>query len=357
MIKFFRKIRQQMLTENKISKYLMYAVGEIILVVIGILIALMLNTKKELNTNKTQIEDIIKSISKNLENDMKSVDEVIKISIEFDSLAKIILEKKLTASDYQGDLWSNEYIYLTRGTMESVRFERNGYDRLMGNIEIIPIEYNPIVEDLQRVYGEEVPVTSDVESDIRAYLIEIENKLQENYDWYSMTDSIHSQQQIKYYLSNPQYFNDVSRLQKHMLHLRGHLNELKSAITVAYNKLHKELLSGAPFPDHIEQFELAEPEELMEYVGKYKNSKESESDSEDIFTIKSKDYFLVITSPFQLSILKQTKDKFKTTGKTGFKFQFYRDKDGEVNSFDIFFNPSATKHKDSIKSESFQKMK
>jgi hypothetical protein len=43
MIKFFRHIRQRMIKENRISKYLLYAIGEIILVVIGILIALSLN--------------------------------------------------------------------------------------------------------------------------------------------------------------------------------------------------------------------------------------------------------------------------------------------------------------------------
>lgn len=43
MIKFFRKIRQQLLTDNKFSKYLLYAIGEIVLVVIGILIALWIN--------------------------------------------------------------------------------------------------------------------------------------------------------------------------------------------------------------------------------------------------------------------------------------------------------------------------
>ena len=42
MIKFFRKIRQKLLTENKFSKYLLYAIGEIVLVVIGILIALQI---------------------------------------------------------------------------------------------------------------------------------------------------------------------------------------------------------------------------------------------------------------------------------------------------------------------------
>ena len=51
MIKFFRKIRQEMLTENKFSKYLIYAIGEILLVVIGILIALSIN-----NWNSNRIE-------------------------------------------------------------------------------------------------------------------------------------------------------------------------------------------------------------------------------------------------------------------------------------------------------------
>ncbi|WP_062058673.1 DUF6090 family protein [Sediminicola sp. YIK13] len=44
MIKFFRRIRQQLLSENKFSKYLLYAVGEIVLVVIGILIAVQINS-------------------------------------------------------------------------------------------------------------------------------------------------------------------------------------------------------------------------------------------------------------------------------------------------------------------------
>jgi hypothetical protein len=43
MISFFRKIRQQLLSQNKVSKYLLHALGEIFLVVIGILIALQIN--------------------------------------------------------------------------------------------------------------------------------------------------------------------------------------------------------------------------------------------------------------------------------------------------------------------------
>ena len=54
MIKFFRKIRQKMLTENKFSKYLLYAIGEIVLVVIGILIALQINNWNESNKLKKE---------------------------------------------------------------------------------------------------------------------------------------------------------------------------------------------------------------------------------------------------------------------------------------------------------------
>ena len=65
MIKFFRRIKQQLLTENKFSKYLIYAIGEIILVVIGILIAISINNwngnrkdiaKKEMQLKALQIE-------------------------------------------------------------------------------------------------------------------------------------------------------------------------------------------------------------------------------------------------------------------------------------------------------------
>lgn len=49
MIKLFRNVRQRLLTENRFKKYLLYAIGEIILVVIGILIALQINNWNENN--------------------------------------------------------------------------------------------------------------------------------------------------------------------------------------------------------------------------------------------------------------------------------------------------------------------
>ena len=58
MIKFFRKIRQNLLMENKTGKYFKYAIGEIILVVIGILIALGINNWNE-NRKNHQAEKVV----------------------------------------------------------------------------------------------------------------------------------------------------------------------------------------------------------------------------------------------------------------------------------------------------------
>jgi len=54
MIKFFRKIRKRMITENKFSKYLLYAIGEIALVMIGILLALQVNNWNEVRKSADQ---------------------------------------------------------------------------------------------------------------------------------------------------------------------------------------------------------------------------------------------------------------------------------------------------------------
>lgn len=61
-MKFFRKIRQKLLTENKFSKYLIYAIGEIVLVVIGILIALAINNHNEEKKNIEQEQVILKQL-------------------------------------------------------------------------------------------------------------------------------------------------------------------------------------------------------------------------------------------------------------------------------------------------------
>ena len=76
MIRFFRKIRQRLLTENKFSKYLFYAIGEIILVVIGILIALQINTWNDRRIQNDRVKSYAQKLIIDLAQDIKNVNEI-----------------------------------------------------------------------------------------------------------------------------------------------------------------------------------------------------------------------------------------------------------------------------------------
>jgi len=91
MIKFFRKIRQNLLMENKTGKYLKYAVGEIILVVIGILIALSINNwnenRKIRNTEQQYLLTLKEEFSFN-KDELKSI--MNRNNLNFDYALKIL---------------------------------------------------------------------------------------------------------------------------------------------------------------------------------------------------------------------------------------------------------------------------
>lgn len=69
MLKFFRLIRKQLLLENNTSRYLAYALGEILLVVLGILIALQINNWNEARKAKQQEQQLFSKLLSDLQSD------------------------------------------------------------------------------------------------------------------------------------------------------------------------------------------------------------------------------------------------------------------------------------------------
>lgn len=103
MINFFRKIRQQILIENKFSKYLIYAIGEISLVVIGILIALQLNNQNELRKQKLVEIDILEGIRNDILQDTIDISSNIKFynsnNKNYDFFINELINKKKQSRD------------------------------------------------------------------------------------------------------------------------------------------------------------------------------------------------------------------------------------------------------------------
>ncbi len=91
-MKFFRKIRQKFLTENKLSKYLIYAIGEIVLVVIGILIALAINNYNEKKKNIVQEQVILKQLKTDYEANLLQLENKIEMRRKLISESLNVLE-------------------------------------------------------------------------------------------------------------------------------------------------------------------------------------------------------------------------------------------------------------------------
>lgn len=92
MIKFFRKIRRRLLSENKVSKYLIYALGEIILVVIGILIALAINNANQKRLTEKNEHTYLIGLKKEFETSKLKLNELIAVNEKTYQGAKKIFE-------------------------------------------------------------------------------------------------------------------------------------------------------------------------------------------------------------------------------------------------------------------------
>jgi hypothetical protein len=151
VIKIFRRLREQLLTENKISKYFLYAIGEILLVVIGILIALQLNQNAENNEqDKTRQEyyvQLLEDLNKDkqlaevtlqrYETDLNKYNEYLKLYDNPELPPKQVYEKLMTLNIV------SETLSFNSNTIESLRSS--------GEIILIPLDIRNKLIDLLRL--------------------------------------------------------------------------------------------------------------------------------------------------------------------------------------------------------------
>ena len=165
MIKFFRKIRYDLIWGDRTGKYFKYAIGEIILVVVGILIALQINNWNEDRKQYTLEEEFITSVRNDLQQDkahIELVSELMRPKIEVhDTINDGILylynnDRKVLNSLVQVYFNSQRTFYPISGSYESaisgnqitvfrnkkliqkvIKLYNSTYDRLIDNGRIL----------------------------------------------------------------------------------------------------------------------------------------------------------------------------------------------------------------------------
>ena len=142
MLRFFRQIRQRLLTDNKFSKYLLYAIGEILLVVIGILIALQIDGWREARVNKSLRDGYIASFKRDLVADtlmLQALNRYMREDIEYHlGLYRRISSEKAT-KDTLVKILRKEYspYFSPSNAFNTATFERinaNGHFELLDSV-------------------------------------------------------------------------------------------------------------------------------------------------------------------------------------------------------------------------------
>jgi hypothetical protein len=206
MIKFFRHFRKDLMETGKKGKYLKYAIGEIILVMIGILLALQVSNLNDKRLEKETLKNTYAIIAEDLKNDIADIDLILKSKKEAEPIYNKILDGVMTKEDYDNCDGCEFFII---GSPD-LTIEKRGYN-LLNNFSSSKISANSLTIEIVQFYTKQLTkITIDDnlrENDIANNV----NDWKNNYKWYSdyITDR-NNEGFIEYAINNQDYTNRVA---------------------------------------------------------------------------------------------------------------------------------------------------
>jgi hypothetical protein len=205
MFRLFKSIRKTTLNREKILNYILYALGETFLVVVGILIAVKIG---DINDDRKKAENFSKTLNQ-VEKDLKAdieLYEVLLSSHEWRDLGmSLVLQNKLTIDDYRKDkslaLLITNYSLFPTG--------KDGFEVWQMNIDDKPKRYDSLYKELS-VYYKSGP--DEITEFLQQEMVAVRSTLkswEENYDWYYKLrpDTPIDDEMLKYLASNAKYKN------------------------------------------------------------------------------------------------------------------------------------------------------
>lgn len=199
------------------GKYFKYAIGEIILVVIGILIALSINNWNQEIKSFKKTNLLLTQVLKELAFNINKANSVIELYRGNDSLIYNVLNKKLTYNDYKS---GKRYVSLMRSSVEA-NLVNDAFKNLIDNQDIFIQEQDTIVEQLRHLYGTDKREVDLMDEYTVNNTMNKFKKLETNGWLYDNNVNLTaSDEQITYYLTNPSYLGEVTEYK--VRHLGDH---------------------------------------------------------------------------------------------------------------------------------------
>jgi len=265
MLRFFRQIRQNLLTQNKFSKYLLYAIGEILLVVIGILIALQIDNWNEEKKERQRLNDFLTEIQNDLSDDILKANDFIDDYIAKDSILRNIRLDKVSYSieKYTENRQSLLLIYES----ENFRLQSKGYDGLVQNIDNIPKKYKNLMDMLNFIYVTNRYDLESMNKRLEANTYDNIDDLKSKdwsvdfWDWRLNDDMIT-------YFESDSYKNEAVHYSNNLWMFIKHIVQFKITAIETYKEIAGLKSENAPMPKHV-SYTYPEPETLSHFAGKF----------------------------------------------------------------------------------------
>ncbi|GAA4816681.1 DUF6090 family protein [Litoribaculum gwangyangense] len=173
MIKLFRNIRKKLASENKTAAYSRYALGEIVLVVIGILIALQINNWNEHKKESKELNQYLYKIASNVKQDIQQI-EVLKVRRDTVRARAIRSTNELLKQDFsnienilQGGIVFVEFYFIPN---------KSGFEALKNSPFLGKIN-NTKVDSLLSVYYSRVDKTYNDELSYNNFIESMESQI------------------------------------------------------------------------------------------------------------------------------------------------------------------------------------
>lgn len=183
MLRFFRKIRQNLFQEKKIGRYLVYAFGEVALVIIGIMIAVSLNNLNETKKQDKKIQATLRQVQSELTNTIEASKSVIEFYRVKDSLIYVFLNNELTKDDLSNP--KNAALLRISNNYNALLIQDDGFINLMLQSERLTEKYDSLSIYLKNVYGRYKDNLEVFIELTRETALETINYQKDNYAWYT----------------------------------------------------------------------------------------------------------------------------------------------------------------------------
>jgi hypothetical protein len=299
MLRIFKSIRQKLASENKAMAYLRYAIGEIILVVIGILIALQVNNWNENRKFNQRIRENLKAIQVELSLNISRSGGIIDQYMQMDSIKNLIFKNQITYNEYKNSPSNNTNLYIANYYYAFI-VNTIAYNNLTQIAEEIPQKYSPVLDQLNHLY---IRINKAIDSFNQRYRstvyknVDYWYKEKPNWAVYDDFNGETSDGQINFLLNNIQYKSQIARS----------MNDMKNVFMISclfrkdaidtYLAIADILENKDETPGNI-NYTLKNDKLTDQYVGKYKlvYGLEKTSVGNEIDITKNKNQLFVTTA-------------------------------------------------------------